>query len=115
MGGGYLKKEGKYVKRRELLEILEKIPEDKRNEAKILFDELIFLLSTLKKLKKQIKDNGTIEDFEQGSQKFKRESPALKSYNQTMKTFDTFYKNFISLVPKETYTPPEDEFDEFNK
>ena len=72
-------------------------------------------ISTLKKLKKQIKDNGTIEDFEQGSQKFKRESPALKSYNQTMKTFDTFYKSFISLVPKETYTPPEDEFDEFNK
>ena len=83
------------MKRKELLEILEKIPEDKRNEAKIIFDELTFLLSTLKKLKKQIRDDGTIENFEQGSQKFKRESPALKSYNQTMKTFDTFYKSFI--------------------
>ena len=103
------------MKRKELLEILEKIPEDKRNEAKIIFDELTFLLSTLKKLKKQIRDDGTIENFEQGSQKFIRESPALKSYNQTMKTFDTFYKNFISLVPKDNYIPPEDEFDEFNK
>ena len=45
--------------------------------------------------------NGTIENFEQGKQKFLRESPASTSYQKYMKTFDTLYKNLIALLPKE--------------
>ncbi len=113
--GGIQEKGGKNLKRKEIMEIYSKVPEEKKNEAKILVDELCFILSTARKLKTQVRKEGAVEDFEQGSQKFKRESPALKSYNQIMKTFDTLYKNLVALIPKETFIPPEDEFDEFNK
>ena len=113
--GGIKEKGGKNLKRKEIMEIYSKVPEEKKNEAKILVDELCFILSTARKLKTQVRKEGAVEDFEQGSQKFKRESPALKSYNQIMKTFDTLYKNLVALIPKETFSPPEDEFDEFNK
>ena len=113
--GGIKEKGGKNLKRKEIMEIYSKVPEEKKNEAKILVDELCFILSTARKLKTQVRKEGAVEDFEQGSQKFKRESPALKSYNQIMKTFDTLYKNLVALIPKETFIPPEDEFDEFNK
>lgn len=106
------------MKKKELLEIFEKVPEDKKNEAKLILDELRFILTSLKKLKKQLRKDGPVEDFEQGSQKFKRESPALKGYNSLMKTYDTFFKSLLSLIPKESeyiVKSPEDDFDEFNK
>lgn len=110
-----MKKEGYFLKKKELEELYEKIPEDKKNQAKILLDEISFMLSTAKKLKTKIRKNGPVEDFEQGSQKFQRESPALKAYNQTMKSLDTYLKNFLSLVPDEEMPPEDDDFDEFFK
>ena len=112
-----LERDGYLMKRKELLEIYEKVPENKKNAAKMLVDELSFILTTSRKLKTKIRKEGPIEDFVQGSQNFKRESPALKSYNQLMKSFDTFLKSLLALVPKENDLPPtpEDEFDEFNK
>ena len=117
MRGGYIKKGGKIVKKKELIAIFEKIPKERQNEAKLIIEELSYILPTLKKLKSKVKKDGPIENFEQGSQKFTRESPALKSYNQLMKTYDTFLKNLISLIPPENNLQknPEDEFDEFNK
>jgi len=102
------------VKKKELQEIFEKIPEEKKSEAKLILNEISFILPTINKLKKEIKAKGPTEDFEQGKQKFTRERPALKSYNQLMKTYDTFLKNLLALVPKETKNI-EDEFDDFNK
>ncbi len=102
------------MKNKELQEIFEKIPEDKRNEAKLILNEISFIRPTINKLKKEIRAKGPTEDFEQGKQKFTRERPALKSYNQLMKTYDTFLKNLLSLVPKESRSI-EDEFDSFNK
>lgn len=105
------------MKKKELLQMYEKVPEEKKSEANLIIDELTFILNSLKKLKTQLRKDGLIEDFEQGSQKFKRESPALKGYNALMKTYDTFFKSLLSLIPKESdnYMSPEDEFDEFNK
>ncbi len=105
------------MKKKELLEIQKKIPENKQDAAKMLVNELSFILATSNKLKKMIRKDGPTEKFEQGSQNFIRESPALKSYNQLMKSFDTFLKSLLSLVPKTDDIPPdpEDEFDEFNK
>ena len=56
---------------------------------------------TLADLKKQIKENGTIEHFEQGKQSFLRESPALKSYNMTIQRYSALYKQLTDLLPKE--------------
>lgn len=85
----------------ELKEIIEKIPEDKKPIAQRLADELIFMQQTLADLKKQIKDGGTVERFEQGKQSFLRESPALKSYNTTIQRYSTLYKQLTDLLPKD--------------
>ena len=85
----------------ELKEIIEKVPEDKKGVAGRIADELIFMQQTLADLKKQIKENGTIEHFEQGKQNFLRESPALKSYNNTIRQYSALYKQLCDLQPKE--------------
>lgn len=86
---------------RELKDILEKIPENKKAIAGRIADELIFMQETLEDLKKQIKEKGTVELFEQGVQKFMRESPALKSYNITVNRYSQLYKQLTDLLPKE--------------
>lgn len=85
----------------ELKDILARMPEDKKAIAGRIADELIFMQATLAELKKQIKENGTIEHFEQGRQSFLRESPALKSYNTTIQRYSALYKQLTDLLPKE--------------
>lgn len=85
----------------ELKELLEKIPEDRKAIAARLVDELVFMQKTLADLKRQIDDNGTVELFEQGKQSFMRESPALKSYNNTISRYGALYKQLCDMLPKE--------------
>ena len=85
----------------ELKEILEKIPEDKKTIAGRLCDEIIFLQETLSDLKEQVRETGTIEHFVQGKQDFLRVSPALQSYNNTLKQYSALYKQLCDLLPKE--------------
>lgn len=82
-------------------EILKKIPNEKSVEASLVADEIKFVAETIDELKKTIKDTGAVEHFINGKQNFLRESPALKSYTQLMKTYDTLYKNLINLLPKD--------------
>ena len=100
------------MKTKEIEEILKKIPDEKSNEASLIAQELRFILKTIDKLKKDIEEKGAVEHFINGKQDFLRESPALASYNKLMKTYDTFYKNLIALVPKEEINQ-EDNFDDF--
>lgn len=90
----------KSKKMAEFEEILSKIPEDKKFIGRNLIDELIFMSTTLTNLKKQIKEYGEVEHFEQGKQNFLRESPALKSYNNTLQRYSQFYKQLTELMPK---------------
>lgn len=89
---------------------MKKIPNEKLNEANLIVEELRFILETIKELKQDIKKQGAVEHFINGKQNFLRESPALASYNKLMKTYDTFYKNLINLIPKDDITE-DDEFD----
>ena len=100
------------MKSTELERIMKKIPDEKQNEASLLYDELIFILETIKELKLKISTDGAVERFEQGKQSFLRESPALTGYNKLMKTYDTFYKNLIALIPKGETTTDNFEDDE---
>lgn len=86
----------------ELTAILEKIPEDKKYIAQKLIDELIFMQGTLTDLKRQIKQDGTQEHFEQGKQSFIREAPALTSYTKLIPRYDAMYKHLCDLMPKST-------------
>ena len=81
-------------------EILEKIPSDKRKIGENLIEELSFMKETLSDLKKQVRETGTIEQFEQGRQSFLRESPALKSYNTTVQRYSMLYRQLCDLAGK---------------
>ena len=88
----------------ELKSILEKIPTDKQPIASRLADELVFMQATLADLKQLVKETGTIEHFQQGKQDFLRESPALRSYNTTLKQYNATFKQLSDLLPKEDTT-----------
>lgn len=97
-----------------LKEMYEKTPEDKQSEAKLIYNELVFILDTLEALKKDINNKGAVEHFINGKQDFLRESPALTSYNKLMKTYNTFFKTLANLqeeLPKEEETDGFDEDD----
>lgn len=91
--------------------IMEKIPEDKKDEATLIYNELKFITAQTRKLRAEIRRSGSVEDFTQGKQTFKRESPYLTAYTKYMKTYDTFLKNLLALVPKDKLMN-DDEIDE---
>lgn len=56
---------------------------------------------TLERLVDELNQGDILEDFSQGSQKFKRENPALKSYNTTIKSFTALSKALLDLLPEQ--------------
>lgn len=96
-----------------LKSILEQISEDKREVAKDLIKELVFMCETLDELKENVKENGAITKFEQGKQKMMIENPAMKSYNTTIQRYGAIYKQLIDLVPKEVKAVEDDGFEDF--
>lgn len=96
------------MKSKELEEILKKIPSEKSNEAKLIANELRFVLGTSKKLREDIEEHGAVEHFINGKQDFLRESPAMVSYNKLMSTYSKLYKNLIDLIPKDEINTNED-------
>jgi hypothetical protein len=53
----------------------------------------------LERLSEELEKGDVIELFVQGSQKIKRENPALKSYNTTIKSYTTLFKQLLDLLP----------------
>lgn len=84
--------------KKELDAIYNRITDDRKNEATLIYNELSFILETIETLKAEIREKGATEHFINGKQDFLRESPSLASYNKLMKTYDTFYKNLINLL-----------------
>ena len=91
----------------ELKKIVALVPKDRRAIAERLADELAFMSKTLQSLRESVAERGAVELFEQGSQRYLRESPALKSYNTTVQRYSLLYKQLIDLLPKQAQTPPE--------
>jgi len=97
----------------ELKKIVSLVPDDRRAVAERLADELAFMAQTLQNLRKAVTDRGAVELFEQGTQKFLRESPALKGYNTTVQRYSLLYKQLTDLLPKQVPTPPENPMENF--
>lgn len=97
----------------ELKKIVALVPEDRRAVAERLTDELTFMAQTLQNLRKAVADRGAVELFEQGTQKFLRESPALKGYNTTVQRYSLLYKQLTDLLPKQAPAPPENPMENF--
>lgn len=82
--------------------IVAQVPSEERFLAMQLGRELEFMSVTLDDLKKHVRDHGAVELFENGKQVMWRESPALKSYNMTVRRFADITKQLLALVPVRT-------------
>lgn len=86
----------------ELNELIQKMPEDRRPIGKKIAEELVYMDTTMKNLKQAIEEIGPVEHFQNGSQSFLRENPALKSYSVLINRYANLLKQFEALLPKDT-------------
>lgn len=86
---------------KKLNKLVKLVPENKKDVAKSIAQELSFMAGTLEELKSNIAQNGAVEWFQNGKQEMWRESPALKSYNTTIQRYSLLSKQLCDLLPKE--------------
>lgn len=111
MNKAKIKELGKDLKQFE--EILKTIPDERKQIAQNLIKEICFMMKTLEELRKAIEETGAVDLFEQGKQKFMRESPALKAYNTTIQRYSLLYKQLESMIPKGQQENSENELYKF--
>lgn len=87
---------------------------DKAKLGLSLIEEAEFLGQTLIDLKEKIAKDGVVTEMCQGSYSINRENPALRSYNISIKNYQSLIKQITELLPKNEVSI-EDEFDDFNK
>lgn len=80
--------------------IFEEIDEERKILAFELIEELIFMKKTLNDCKTHINERGTIELFTQGPNSYDRETPAMKTYNSTIKNYNIVMKQLLDILPK---------------
>lgn len=77
------------AKKRKIKKLFRDLPTEKKQFAEGLINQFAVTSVTLERLADAINNGDLIEDFVQGAQKMRRESPALRAYNTTIKSFST--------------------------
>ena len=90
------------LKRKKIAKLFRELPAEKKQFADGLIYQFAVSTVTLERLVDEINNGELIEDFKQGSQSMRRENPALKSYNATIKSFATLSKALLDLLPEKT-------------
>ena len=90
------------AKKRKITKLFRELPPEKKQFADSLIEQFAVSTVTLDRLVEEINSGDLIEDFVQGSQKLRRENPALKSYNATVKSFTALSKSLLDLLPEKT-------------
>ena len=90
------------VKKRKIAKLFRELPPEKKQFADSLIEQFAVSTVTLERLVEEINNGDLIEDFVQGSQKLRRENPALKSYNATVKSFTALSKSLLDILPEKT-------------
>ena len=93
------------AKKRKIKKLFRDLPTEKKQFA--------VTSVTLERLADAINNGDLIEDFVQGAQKMRRESPALRAYNTTIKSFSTLTNQLISLLPEKEKKTAGDELMQF--
>lgn len=75
------------------------ISEDKKKFMTEPIHQLAVTQIILERLSEEIQKGDVIELFVQGKQKIRRENPALKSYNTTIKSYTVLFKQLLELLP----------------
>ena len=99
-----------------LRRLFKNLPKDKRQAADGLIQEAAFMRVTLEEARHIIDQQGIIEVFEQGSQRFLREHPATKVYNTMINRYASVCKQIFDMIPDpDTGKQAEDELMAFVK
>ena len=99
-----------------LRRLFKNLPKDKMKAADGLIQEAAFMKVTLEETRHVIDQEGILEKFEQGAQKFMREHPATKVYNTMIQRYTTVCKQLFDMIPDpETSKTAEDELMAFVK
>lgn len=101
-------------KTKTLAKLIDLMGENQKPTAKKLLSQMVFMEKTLKKLQKQINDEGAIIEAKNGNGfMVQTEHPAQKSYNTMIGRYNAVVKTFMELVPPSQ--PQDDEFLSFVK
>ena len=84
---------------RRLRQLLADIPAAQLKAAEGLIQEAAFMRLTLEEARYIIDQQGVLENFEQGAQRFIREHPATKVYGTMINRYTTVCKALADLVP----------------
>ena len=99
-----------------LRRLFKNLPKDKQRAAEGLLQEAAFMKATLEETRYIIDQEGILEHFEQGAQKFLREHPATKVYNTMINRYATVCKQLFDMIPNpEAGKQAEDELMAFVK
>jgi len=116
-GGNNMNQEQKDAIRKQELEKLDRIfrdlSPDKKNLIENLKHQAAFMVSFMAELQETLDNEGPIDQFEQGKQKFMREHPAAKTYNTMMRNYLATIKQLLALLPPEEAREAKDEFAAF--
>ena len=82
-----------------LKRLFKNLPKDKMKAADGLIQEAAFMTVTLEETRHVIDQEGILEKFEQGAQKFLREHPATKVYNTMIQRYATVCKQLFDMIP----------------
>lgn len=82
-----------------LKRLFKNLPRDKQRAAEGLIQEAAFMRVTLEETRYIIDQEGILEHFEQGAQKFLREHPATKVYNSMINRYATVCKQLFDMIP----------------
>lgn len=87
-------------KKKKIKRLFRELPREKTQFSEGLISQFAVTSVTLERLADEINRGDLIEDFIQGAQKMRRESPALRSYNTTIKSFTALSKALLDLLPE---------------
>ena len=102
-------------KKKKVKRLFRELPPEKTQFADGLIAQFAVTSVTLERLADEINRGKLIEDFVQGSQKMRRESPALRSYNTTIKSFTALSKALVDLLPEKEQKQAGGELMDFSK
>jgi hypothetical protein len=98
---------------RKIKVLFREVPKERKQFVEALIYQFAVTTVTLERLVEVLNSGDILENFEQGSQKFMRENPALKSYNTTIKSFTALSNQLLSLLPATAKSSAGDELMSF--
>lgn len=84
---------------RKIKSFFKNIDDDKKRFIADPIHQLAVTQILLERLSDELEKGDVIEIFEQGKQRLRRENPALKSYNTTIKSYTALFKQLLDLLP----------------